>query len=631
MHTPRLSRRSLLRAAALLPAAAPVLPAAAPVLLPAASPDLAPLPAGAPDRRLFAPHEQRFAAYLATLAPMVNDMDDGGFFAGGWWRSPAAPYNARVQEHVFTLAWFHASARPWNPYAGDASLLAALDAALGHYLSLQHADGSFPEYSRDQHGLAPTGFGIGYLAKTLRILRATGALPARQAQISAALRTAMTWFLDGGNRTVWQERLTWANQTSAGLAGAALALRLDPDPALSARLTEAFARIATAGLSAAGFFNEEGGHDMNYNFEVMLPELADAHHQNPDPHLVDMARAFTGFLSYNLLREPDGAGYVVNVAPSTRTSTRWYDEVRPDPDRTALNWTFTRQVPLLSAFMTAREDLAEARAAWAASPDPVTALAKQDTSPRILTHALYDERFPTRRQRAAAIADLPYLRSADFAELRRDNGQDFLYVRKPGLYLGGYFGTRASRARTGLTFLWHPEAGTVVCGLNDNNHACWATVFPGQAPDANGSLPAAYFHGAPAGGRQWTGGRAPAALGIRYGNASVTTDVLVTRRTVRRTVTANAAATEQIPLVLHPSDVLTFTDGTRAAFGGATTATADGFDVRRGRTTIRFRWGTPLEATLAAGTVRYFRDGSRRFHALRVPHQGTFDLTVTMG
>ncbi|MFC7104979.1 hypothetical protein ACFQQB_33755 [Nonomuraea rubra] len=86
---------------------------------------------------------------------------------------------------------------------------------------------------------------------------------------------------------------------------------------------------------------------------------------------------------------------------------------------------------------------------------------------------------------------------------------------------------------------------------------------------------------------------APAALGIRYGNPDVTTDVLITRRTIRRTVRANAAATEQIPLVLRPDDVLTFTDGTRAAFGGSTTATADGFDVRRGRTTIRFRWGTP--------------------------------------
>ncbi|MEV1238534.1 hypothetical protein ACIBO2_45010 [Nonomuraea sp. NPDC050022] len=621
-----LSRRTLLRATALLPVAA------TPLLVPgtsfAAVPDLPPL--STLNRASFSPQEQRFAPYLATLAPMVNDMDDSGFFAGGWWRSPAASYNARVQEHVFTLAWFYANARPWNPYAGNANLLAALDAALGHYLSLQHPDGSFPEYSRNEHGLAPTGFGIGYLAKTLRILRAAKVLPARQTQLTAALHTAMTWFLDPTNHSVWQEPLGYANQTTSGLAGAALALKLDPDPALAKGLTEAFPRLAATGLSTAGFFHEKGGHDMNYNFEVMLPEMADAYQQTADLNLVNMARAFTGFLSYNLLREPDGAGYMVNVAPSTRTSARWYDEVRPDPDRTALNWTFIRQVPLLSAFLTAREDLAEARAAWAGSTEPVTPLAKQDTSPRILTHGLYGEGFPTRRQRAAAIADLPYLRSDNFVELREDRGQDFLYVRKPGLYLGGYFGERASLARTGLTFLWHPEAGTIICGLNDNNYACWATVFPGQAPDSNGPLPATYFHGAP-GGKEWTGGPPPAALGIRYSNANVTTDVLVTRRTIRRTVKANAAATEQIPLVLHPTDVLTFTNGTQATFGGSTTATADGFDIRRGRTTIRFRWGTPMEATVAAGSVRYFRDGARRFHALRIPHQGTFDLTVIVG
>ncbi|SEH01022.1 hypothetical protein SAMN05444920_118211 [Nonomuraea solani] len=627
-----LPRRTLLRAAALLPAATPLLvPGTASATtrsLTAALPDLPPPPAV--NRTLFAPQEQRFAPYLATLAPMVNDMDDTGFFAGGWWRKPAAPYNARVQEHVFTLAWFHANARPWNPYTGSANLLAALDAALGHYLSLQHADGSWPEYSRNEHGLAPTGFGIGYLAKTLQILRATGALPTRQSQVSAALRTAVTWFLNPANRTVWQEPLSYANQTASGLAGASLALRLDPDPALAKSLTEAFARISATGVSSAGFFHEEGGHDMNYNFEVMLPELADAHYYNPNSHLVDMAHRFTGFLSYNLLREPDGSGYLVNVAPSTRTSTRWYDEVRPDPDRTALNWTFIRQVPLLGAFMTAREDLTEARAAWTASTEPVTALAKQDTSPRILTHGLHGERFPDRQSRAAAISSLPYLRSRDFVELRRDRGQDFLYVRKPSLYVGGYFGDRASRSRTGLTFVWHPAAGTIICGLNDNNHACWSTVFPGQVPDSNGPLQATYFRGAP-GGNEWTGGQAPEAFGIRYGNANVTTDVLITQQAIRRTVKANAAAIEQIPLILQPGDVLTFTDGTRATFGGTTTATADGFDVRRGRVTIRLRWGTPLQATVAAGSVQYFRDGSRRFHALRIPHQGTFDLTVIMG
>ncbi|WP_197288785.1 hypothetical protein [Nocardia sp. NRRL S-836] len=283
----------------------------------------APPPAGPLDRRLFAPEEQRFAPYLLAVSPMVADMTSGGFFAGGWWRSPAATYNARVQEHVYTLAWFATQSRPWNPYRGNAALLAALDAGLGHYLGLQHADGSWPEYSRDQHSLAATGFAMGYLSKTNALLRRAGVLPARQAQLSAALKRAMTWFLNPANDTVWQPRLTWANQTTSGLAGAALALRHDPDPALAHQLTAAFARLAATGQSPAGFFYEESGADTNYNFEVMLPELADAWRQSGDANLVTMARRYTDWLGYNLLREPDGSGWFANVAPNSRTTSRF--------------------------------------------------------------------------------------------------------------------------------------------------------------------------------------------------------------------------------------------------------------------------------------------------------------------
>ncbi|WP_198654605.1 hypothetical protein, partial [Nocardia aurea] len=99
----------------------------------------------------------------------------------------------------------------------------------------------------------------------------------------------------------------------------------------------------------------------------------------------------------------------------------------------------------------------------------------------------------------------------------------------------------------------------------------------------------------------------------------------------RRSVRSTAAATEQIPLVLLPTDTLTFTDGTKAAHGGSTNATADGLDVRRGDTLIRFRWGGARPATLSAGSPTYFRDARRRFHALRIPHTGAIDVTVSLG
>ncbi|QIZ37390.1 hypothetical protein [Saccharopolyspora sp. ASAGF58] len=587
------SRRSLMTGAAALGLLA-ALPARA-LALPAPPPTT-------PIRRLFAPEEQRFASYLSAVSPMVADMDSSGFFAGGWWRSPAAPYNARVQEHVYTLAWFATKSRTWNPYRGDAALLAALDAGLGHYLGLQHDDGSWPEYSPTEHGLAATGFGLGYLSKTNALLREANILPQRQSQITSALRKAMTWLLDPGNGSAWQPTIHYANQVTAGLAGASLALNQDPDPALRQRLTEAFARLAANGQSPAGFFYELTGADTNYNFEVMLPEMADAWRQSNDANLVTMTRKYTDWLGYNLLREPDGSGWFANVGPNSRTSSRFYADVRPDPERTALNNQFVPVVPNLSAFLSSREDLAAARAAWAADPAPVPALVKQDTSPRILTHAIYGERYPTRAQRAAAIAKLPYLR-ANFTEIRSDQGQNFLFLRRPQFYLGGYFGTRraTSLARTGLTFLWHPVAGTVVQSMNNNDHACWATVFPGQVTDANGPQQAEFLGGE------------PYRFRYRTASGSVVTDVTAHPDRITRSVRANAPATEQIPLVVRDSDTVALD--------------ARGLTLTRGRVVLRFDWAQPRQPGIRPSSITY---PGRRMHILTVPHDGTFTVTISV-
>ncbi|WP_314178492.1 hypothetical protein [Streptomyces winkii] len=621
-HGIDLPRRALLAAAgaAGIAAALPAPRAAAAGGLP----DLAPLPPGAPDRSAFAAAEQRFAPYLVSLAGMVDDIEGSdsstpGFMGGGWWRTPSAPYNARVQEHVYTLAWFLTKARSWNPYSGDAALLAGLDAALGHYLSLQHDDGSWSEYSPGEHSLPATGFALGYLSKTQVLLKDAGLLPTRRTQIARALHGAMNWLLDPSNGGVWQTPITYANQVAAGLAGSALALRTNPDAELRGRLDDAFVRLARDGQSPAGFFYEQRGMDMNYNFEVMLPELADAWRQSDNSHLVTMTAKFTDWLGYNLLREPDGSGWFCNIAPSSRTSTRAYDDTRPDPDRTALNAQFVPSVPALGAFLSAREDLASARAAWAATESPVPGLVKQDTSPRILAHAGYGERNPTLKAKNQAIAAVPYIASKNFTEHRTDRGQDFLYVRRPGVYLGAYLGTRATTtARTGLTFLWHPVAGTVIQSLNDNDHGLWSTVLPGQVPDSDGPQPGQFFGGEP--------------YAFRFGtpSGSVVTDVKVEDGLVRRSVRATSSATETVPLILQASDRVVFTDGTTVPWGGSAAATATGIDLHRGTGAVHIRWGGPRAAGIAAASVTYLRDGSRRMHILKVPHGGAINVSVRL-
>ncbi|MGW0698570.1 hypothetical protein ACWD0A_04385 [Streptomyces sp. NPDC002867] len=150
---------------------------------------------------------------------------------------------------------------------------------------------------------------------------------------------------------------------------------------------------------------------------------------------------------------------------------------------------------------------------------------------------------------------------------------------------------------------------------------------------AQGRLAAEYVAGAHA--RPWTGEgpSSDARFGVRYRtpDSAITTEVTVTRQTVRRVVTTGSAATELIPLVVHPADRVTFTDGTSASYGSATTAIADDLTLRRGRTTVQIRWAAVRTASLTAMPTTYLRGGARRAHLLRIPHDGTLHLTVGFG
>jgi hypothetical protein len=599
-------------------------------------PPLAPLPPGAPVRRLFSPAEQRFGPYLAILPGLVNDVitDDPanlGFMGGGWWRTPSAPYNSRVQEHVYTLSWFYANRRPWNPYYLDRALRNRLEAVLVHYLDLQHADGSWPEYSIGEESKAATGFGLGYLAKTLANLRQVHALPTRRTELEASLKLGMTWFLDPAN-PIWAHPIEYANQNTSGLSSAQLALKLSPDRALTAKLNDRIEFLAANGQSPAGFFYEPTGMDINYNFEVMLPELAEIHALTRNRTVVEMARKFADWFGYNVVREPDGSGSLTYVAMSSRTHVSYYDDVIPDPDRTNLASLFVPEVPSLAAFFTTREDRAQTRRDWAATPGPAIGPAKQDTSPRILAHVSYGEALPSRGAKQAAIRQLPYLRSDDFAVLRRDDGlnQTYGYIRRPALYLAGFWGTRPStyvRGAQGL--LWHPRAGMVVHSQQEDTQ-CWASLLPNGSPDARGALDSAFFIG----DRAWDGSRkvpGSAPVVVRYGlDNRIRTVLTVTRDTVRREVKGTTPLTEQIPLVLHPGDHVAFADGTPVAYGANAAATASGLTIRRGGTTITIGWGTPLAATVSATAVTFLRDGARRLHVLRVPHPGTLTTEIRL-
>ncbi|SDE35280.1 hypothetical protein [Glycomyces harbinensis] len=605
--------------------------------------DVAPLPAGAPDRALFAAAEQRLAPYLAVLAPLANGVEDAdpdtyGFMRGGFWRSPAPTFNARVQENVFTLSWFHANTRSWNPYAGDPALLARLDAAIGHYLRLQKPQGCWPEYSAGELSRPATAFALGFLTVTLIELQRADALPDTQADIITALRTAADWFLDPANPTVWSNPIPYTNQVAGGLLGIAEALPLLGDPTLADRLNERIDVLARDGLSPVGYFYEQNGNDFGYSVGVMTPDLAALYETTGSPVVKRLQERYFEWVRYNFVREPDGAGWFCNVATSSRTSLFILDDVKDDSYKADINALWTSSIPISAAFTTSREDKAALRAAWAASTAPVAPPPAAGTDPQVVRLSTYPEGFPTRAKKNAAISTMPYLASDDFVEFRTDpRGQQHLFVRKPKYYFGGFFGTRpTSRVQAGLSFLWHPDAGMVLYGSNNGVENCWGTHRSNQytSIDSNGNLAARYFEGDPARNDELALDEVNTAvsLGVRYAplDGRLTKDAQFRADALRIKVTAREHSTERLPFVLRSDDRLTLLGARETEWvpGVDVSGEGTGLRVRRGNTDVVIKWNTTLLVRLVPKTQTYFKDASRRQHMLLLPFGTALEYTI---
>jgi hypothetical protein len=606
--------------------------------------EVTPLPPGAPDRSLFAPAEQRLAPYLAVLAPLANGVEDEdpdtyGFITGGFWRSPAASFNARVQENVFTMSWFHANARSWNPYTGDPALLARLDAAIGHYLTLQKPEGCWPEYSPGELSRPATAFALGFLTVTLIELQSAGVLPETQNRIIAALRMAADWFLDPGNSSVWSNPIPYTNQVAGGLLGIAEALPLLGDPTLADRLNERIDVLARDGLSPVGYFYEENGNDLGYSVGVMTPDLAALYETTGSPVVKQMQERYFEWLRYSFVREPDGAGWFCNVATSSRTSLFILDDVKDDSYKADINSLWTSSIPISAAFTTAQEDKAALRTVWAASPEPVAQPPAGQVDPQVVRLSTYPERFPTRADKDAAISTMPYLTSDDFVEFRTDpRGQQFLFVRKPQYYFGGFFGVRpTSRVQSGLSFLWHPDAGMMLYGSNNGVDSCWGTHRSNQftSIDSNGNLSARYFRGDPAQNDELELDDVNSAehLGIRYTtpDSRSTKDVDFRADSLRIKVTTLQHSTERLPLILRDDDRLTLLGSTRTEWVPGTDVSAEGtgLRVRRGDTDMVIAWNATLMARLVPKAQTYFTDASRRQHMLLLPFGTQLEYSVS--
>lgn len=601
-------------------------------------------PAAAPDRTAFAPEEQVLADYLVILAAMANDIvTDGstrhGWMAGGWWRTPSEPFNARIQEHVATLAWFYASPRTWNPYYLDAALLARLDASIGYYLGLQHTDGSWPEYNATEQSRAATGFGLVALAETLALLESVDALPTRRTEIASALTAGAAWFLDTGNAANWGTSTTvlrFANQTMAGLAGCARAALVLGDSTMLDTVLDRIPLFAARAQAVGGWFYEPTGMDFGYSWGVQTPDMADLYRLTGASELVEMAEKWVAFMNLVAVREPDGIGFISMGSGSARTdgSIPIDDVVADRSDRTALANAFLADVPAIAAYRPTLESVNAGRVAWAASTDPIEGREKQNTSPRLWMHVTEAPQSPLGTTRNSRIAALPTLASDRFTAARTGVlGMQFVFARRPQYYLASLYGQRSStKVRNGSQLLWHPDMGTVVVGFNDAaaTNDFWGTVLAAGGDDARTTLTANYSAaGAPVpvtGLDAVTGDLVITATSTATGITTVTT---IGDDGFRRAVTAPAAASEQIPLLLQPGDDLHWLGSKgRPVWGEAASVTATGLALKRNGCTAMFRWDVPSTTTITPTARTVFPGSGRRQHVLTVGHQGSFTLDV---
>ncbi|KAB1639130.1 hypothetical protein [Pseudoclavibacter terrae] len=447
----------------------------------------------APDRASFLDTEQVLAPYLMTAVPLANDIigdpqaEYYGFMAGGWWRPPNAQTetNARIMEHISTLAWFAANKRDWNPLYRSEILLARIEAAVAYYTSLQLQDGTYPEYE-GKPSLAATTFGIVAQADAYEALQQIGALPDAMLQLRRSIERAVRWFMDVQAKH-WTPPVRVFNQVTAGLIGAQRALQILPDPPADQNAVyERISYLCAHGQAPAGFLHEPYGVDFGYNFTVTMPDLAWLYAHTGHPEIVPLVRRYMGFMPFAVLPEPGTGGLWHVPALHARNVTTSVSRPAGDlADRGALAKVFLDDVPSIALFLPTREDKAASREEFASAAGPVSELAKPHTSPRTWMYGLLAPQGPARAVREALEKQLPVLTSERFTKLESGSQKDqYLFVRRPSYYAASVFGdwTENDKSTRQLGTVWSPRLGTILVGTNDPDHPeGWETLGPDRA------------------------------------------------------------------------------------------------------------------------------------------------------
>lgn len=422
--------------------------------------------------------------HFHTLAnSVVEDGENRGFLSLKVSRSPSEPYNARVMEGILAFSYFYGVKRPWNPYYDSPALRARLEAMLEFWVKIQGPDGRFSEYKPGDYTLAPTNFGVRAMSQTLEVLHSDGpTVDADSLQRTmAAQRKAIMALLTLDYSMKWGRE--YSNQFSGVYQAALSYLKLQTDAEMKAALDKAVRRAVVEHQSPAGFMYEWGAADFGYsdvhenNLRLAWPYLQNAPTVR-QPLLEEFDR-WHHWLGYNLILQPDVAGYLTNAGVNSRTSHSFQTGTSRPMAQVVLS---ARPFSLTDEEWKAQIAAKRARLAenWPNfKPLVVPSPYGYDYGGFQTAYRNVDTWFPTRAQRAAEIAKLPYLASDNFTHIATDpHPYSFTFVRRPSYY--AIFNAGKIRRgpeftqNYGLGLLWNPQMGTVMQSVA-NTKWLWGT------------------------------------------------------------------------------------------------------------------------------------------------------------
>lgn len=221
-----------------------------------------------------------------------------GCFDRTWWcwKFTDAPAS-RFQEGAYLLAWLYTSAHAPDGYRGNARVLAAAEAAVRFWQTLQHGDGSFDEAYPFERSLAATAFTGFYIGAAAELLSPHWSAAAA-ADAERGLRGAADWLSANGERHAVISNHLAAAAAALHLAGE----RLGTDRYRSAR-DQYLETILDAANLDEGWFREYDGADPGYQSHAMF-YLADIWRRTGNGQLGGALSSACRFMSW--FAHPDG-------------------------------------------------------------------------------------------------------------------------------------------------------------------------------------------------------------------------------------------------------------------------------------------------------------------------------------